>query len=399
MASRKREIARWREAGWITPEGERNILADISGGPGRISVAIGNVFAVIAAALLGLAALTFVASNWQEMSRLARLALLLGTMISAYVAAGVLFERGLAALGHAAVLLGVLIFGASIMLISQMYHIDGHPPDLALLWGLGALAAGLALRSAPSLFAALLLAGIWSVWESGIMIGNGSWWSGSGRRSAVHWPFVIALAAIAAAFYRERVRYGLELCALAFATWILSFGIFMSGGKIIVVAAGIAAVAATASLKHYLKTNAALPGPIDWHSIARNGLFYGVLVLAGGIFMEMLTTEIDYPKARPSRSVLAVLETITWHAAQLIVAAAAIWYGLKSDHPALSRLGYTILSVTVLIIFFRTIGSLLGTSGFFLGAGLVAIGLAYAGYRFSGYGKPTSQAAGSGDAP
>ncbi len=33
-----------------------------------------------------------------------------------------------------AVLAGIALYGASIMLIAQMYHMDGNPPDAVLLW-------------------------------------------------------------------------------------------------------------------------------------------------------------------------------------------------------------------------------------------------------------------------
>ncbi len=62
-----------------------------------------------------------------------------------------MFQRGLNAFGHAATLLGVAVFGASIMLISQMYHMDGNPPDAVLVWAIGALVTGVLLKSNPAL--------------------------------------------------------------------------------------------------------------------------------------------------------------------------------------------------------------------------------------------------------
>ena len=42
---------------------------------------------------------------------------------------------------------GIAVYGASIMLIAQMYHMEGNPPDAVLMWALGALLAAVLVRS------------------------------------------------------------------------------------------------------------------------------------------------------------------------------------------------------------------------------------------------------------
>jgi uncharacterized membrane protein len=74
--------------------------------------------------------------------------LLLGTLWACYAGAALLFQRQLHAFAHAAVLGGIAVWGASIMLIAQMYHMEGYPPDALLLWTLGALLAAV-LAPAP----------------------------------------------------------------------------------------------------------------------------------------------------------------------------------------------------------------------------------------------------------
>ncbi len=51
------------------------------------------------------------------------------------------------------------------MLIAQMYHMEGSPPDAVLYWALGALLAAVLLQSRPALAAAFVLIVVWSVWE------------------------------------------------------------------------------------------------------------------------------------------------------------------------------------------------------------------------------------------
>src|SRR5690606_18866048 len=128
--------------------------------------------------LIGFAVMSFVAANWQSMPKLARIIMLLAGMAGSYGLAGVLASRGQRAFADAAVLAGVGIFGAAIMLIAQMYHMEGHPPDAVLVWGAGALLAGAGLRSRPTLGLAMLLSGLWAGWETALS-------------NAVFWPFLL----------------------------------------------------------------------------------------------------------------------------------------------------------------------------------------------------------------
>jgi uncharacterized membrane protein len=112
----------------------------------------------------------------------------------AYAIAG----RGLSAsagasrvIAHAMLLLGVILFGANIQLIAQIYHIDTHYPNGILLWTLGALAVAWLVPSQPVAVAGLALATLWS----GMEIGDFD--------QQVHWPFLAVWALFAApALYR-----------------------------------------------------------------------------------------------------------------------------------------------------------------------------------------------------
>ncbi len=140
-----RDLVRWREAGWITPEGEAAIRVDVEKGIRTLGLA--NALAILSAVLIGFAVMSFVASNWQDMPRILRMGLLLASLWASYALAGWFARRGMEGFAHAAVLMGIGIFGGSIMLISQMYHMDGNPADAVLLWAAGAFVAGVGLRS------------------------------------------------------------------------------------------------------------------------------------------------------------------------------------------------------------------------------------------------------------
>jgi uncharacterized membrane protein len=190
----ERDLAAWRAAGLISADTEAAIRAEVAAR--RRGLGLSGVLGLLGAVLIGFAAMSFVAANWQDMSKLSRIALLLGGLWAAYGAAGVLFRRNLPGFAHAAVLLGVALFGASIMLVAQMYHIDGHPPDAVLTWAAGALLAGVAVASNPTLGLAMLLVALWSGWET-VLTG------------VVHWPFLLAWAAVAIAIAWRRWEGGL----------------------------------------------------------------------------------------------------------------------------------------------------------------------------------------------
>jgi uncharacterized membrane protein len=65
----------------------------------------------------------------------------------------------------------------------------------------------------------------------------------------------------------------------------------------------------------------------------------------------------------------------------LALVLAGIGYGLRSGSPALLWLGYAGFSIEVLGLYFKTVGTLLGSSLFFLSAGVIVIVLAALAYR------------------
>src|SRR4249919_3562006 len=204
-----RDLVRGREAGWINADGESAIRRDIAGHSSKLDLA--SALGILGAVLIGFGAMSFVAAHWSEMPRLLRLAMIFGGLFASYGIAGFLFERKHPTFAHAAVLAGVTIFGAGIMLIAQMFHIEGHAPDAVLTWALGALGAGVVLRSNPALALAMLLMGLWTGWEMG-------------DTNRVHWPFLIGWGAVAAGMLWRGWVPGLHLAAVVLTVWIVSLG-------------------------------------------------------------------------------------------------------------------------------------------------------------------------------
>ena len=342
-----RDLVRWREAGWINTDGEAAIRRDIAGHSSKLDLA--SALGILGAVLIGFGAMSFVAAHWQEMAKLLRLALIFGGLFGAYGLAGMLFERQHPAFAHAAILAGVALFGAGIMLIAQMYHIDGHPPDAVLTWALGALLAGVIFKSNPALALAMLLMGLWSGWEM----------SDSGD---VHWAFLPGWAAVAGAFLWRGWVPGLHLAAIVLGMWIINLGYFLFDGHGHGVVVGLGLLIAAAGL--------AAPAVSErrqaWGAPA---IAYGMTIAFAGLFalqfVETLT--LDY---------LILLAVLT-----LALVLSGVGIGLRTSNHAMLWLGYAGFSIEVLALYFKTVGTLLGSSLFFLSTGAIVILLAAAAYR------------------
>ena len=76
------DLARWRSQGWVSEAGAHEIGRELaSRGSG---VGLYGALAVLGAILLGFAAMSFVAANWDHMSKLARLVLLGSSIAASY---------------------------------------------------------------------------------------------------------------------------------------------------------------------------------------------------------------------------------------------------------------------------------------------------------------------------
>ena len=123
--------------------------------------------------------------------------MLVSALCAAYAAAAYLYKRELPDFAQAAVLTGALFFGAAVMLVSQVYHIDsGNLPGFMLLWTAGAAVAGLLFRSSLTLGAAMILVSAWNFSELETM------------PDVVQWHFLPVWAALTAAIAWNRSGIG-----------------------------------------------------------------------------------------------------------------------------------------------------------------------------------------------
>lgn len=360
------DLPRWREAGWVTAHGEAAILKDAAANS-KGGVGLAQVLATLAAVLLGFAIMSFVASNWDEMPNSLRLALLFFAVAAAYAGAAALFAKGYDAFGHAAVLAGVVAFGASIMLIGQMYHLGGYPPHAIAMWAAGALLAGMLARSNAALALAMVLVVLWGGWE--FVFTND-----------VYWEALIGWVGVTAAFYAQRWWPGVHLSGLALTAFIIHaallsggshrndlFGVdFVTGGWILVqigLAVAVLGVFGERAVEALHKIGPALLG-------------YGAIVAFFGLFSLQFFNAVAGYGSPPYMNGLVPIAVLT-----LALAIGAVVWGLRTHNQGIVWIGYVAFSIEILGLYFKTIGSLLSTSAFFLSAAVLVAALAVVAYR------------------
>ena len=307
-----KDVERWQQQGWIGSDNARSIVADLAARRSPFGTA--GALAILGAVLIGFAAMSFVAANWQDMSRLLRLGLLFATLWASYGAAGYLATRKMGMFANAATLIGVGIFGASIMLIAQMFHIEGNPPDAVLMWGAGALLAGAALSSTAALGAAMLLAILWGGWQQILTDG-------------VFWGFLAGWAAISAVYVWQKWRPGLHLSAIALTVFIISLGytLWSGGAHGVVATIGLVCVGAAFTARQFLPTR------FDDEALVSVG--YGMVVAFAGLFAVQFFDRIDVQQ-------LIVVAVFT-----LGLLLAAIYWGVINEQRVILWLGYAGLSL------------------------------------------------------
>jgi uncharacterized membrane protein len=397
----RRDLARWRERGWISGELEERMAADAAAHSG---FSAGAVMAILGAVLLCLAVVTFVAANWEALPRIVRLGILFGGLWLSYALAYGLLRTGRDQFGHAMLLIGGAVFGASIMLIAQTYHISGNVGDAVLLWGAGVFLTAVLMQSTASLIFAILLLGVW------LMIG------GVEGQMIPMWQFAIGWALCAAMVWRQNSQLALHallaVLVLAifreFAREALPPGMVSQFGlAFYVLAGGRPGMIGDARAEHLFPTLA----------------IYGALVCLGDLMLLQVGEE---PLSVPAAS-LAVLAWAGLAAALLAIAWAywstsfpriavaglalfalllrlclppllaplndttnfdvyigilmllgSLWLiadGGRRGIRSISAIGYAFFMVELFYIYFRVFGGLLETALFYLVAGLLLIGM------------------------
>ncbi len=414
----ERDLDRWIAAGWVPPGSRARILEDAGEGGGASFAAL---LGILGAVLFSAGVLTFVAANWEAMSRLSRVGLLAGGLWAALLAGAWLKREGHAWLARGLWLIALAIYGGSIMLVSQMYHIHGNFPDGVMLWAFGALFAAALLGSQTLLVAAIALLAFWD-------------WTVLSQYSQPqpHWGFVIPWAvALGLALWR-RQAWAVNLAVLAGFMWAVpNLGLWWDGRFD---ARTIISFMIQLSMAGFICGVLAAAG--GWPRaamLARPLRLYGGLGMLGGFFLLQVVPAIGFSTRAFAVSswwlagmagLLALLAVAwlrgrlrlpdvlvlggaaawslvawIWHPsaphgwrvpAAVVVLGLAVWmiaFGRRRQAAGLYWGGFAAFAAEVLYLYFVTLGNLLDTSVFMLVGGVVFIALGWVLVRLARNGR------------
>ena len=398
---------------------------------------VGAMF-TLAGVLLAAGILSFVAANWDSMSRMARLAWVMAGLWGAGLLATWLRERAGPLYAEGMFLLTALAFGGAMALVAQIFHISGEPAQFLLVWSIGALALSALMGSQAAGIAGLLLALGWSLTvtgETGVRVLDLIALTrryGRAPGMAWHWPFLLPLAVATLLAMLHRWRWLAQVVVFSLLAWattslaalVLHGLVPVEGIFRILPFIGLLAVLKGLWLAHDTRAELRMFAiPLIWQG-ALFAWSFSMLVATGDLAKQLLHSVFPgdlpreaaglWPHVALAALVLLGLAALLrkranwwealpplifglwqwglpywpellvskWVAAGLSLML-AVWLmalGLEHERKQLWRMGMVLFGLAVFWLYGVTIGSLLGTAGFFLGAGLLL--LALGGWRF-----------------
>lgn len=398
-------VSDWSGRGVIDKPTAEILLADISS---QIKTrSFSSIIMLLGAICLCFGIMTFVAANWDAMSSLTRVGLLIAALWAAWGISIILKAQNRDWASHIFVMLACGIFGACIMLISQIYHLQGEPKDAVWLWAIGTGLAALATRSVPALVLYIILITLWAVMDFDLFgreskieysyliywsLGALGAWIASSRFSAhvlsaslVFW----LLYMVGESLGREDIRNLLPLYSVLACSFIsIAVMLYSDGAKqwikgfegsaiiyLMILVAGLVLI-------WYLATD--LRWTDKWRIVSAAFWpgFVGAVICGAIAFLARRTANPNWYDIAVTAAFAAITCVLSGSATRVpfimeaFMLALSIWtirMGWRLEYRAMSTLGFLGFSGVMLLIYFETLGNLLGTSLFYLGAGVLLL--------------------------
>jgi len=342
----KRDLDIWVEKALIAPSVAAALLEEHDSR--RSAFSIGGALMILAAVLISASILLLIAANCEAIPRLTKVVGVVALIWVFHGTAAVAFGRGADRLGGALLVLGSACFGGAIALIGQLYHLSGDAFDAMLVWFAMAAVSAAAFRSgALTAMTGILAFAAFSALPEPV---NFDWHGVYGW-----WPVLSALVIVSLSIWTgmERARHFAYLLILAWLLWLYSLSSDTQTALAFAVAGVLVFLAATLPVSP-------VAGLLRRHEPS---LAFYALVLG---FLGLALLHGDWTDGMP----LALLGIAT-------IALSLVALALEGrDNGAVRFLSYAAFAAEVLYLSYVTIDSMLGTSTFFLLAGLVVAVLA-----------------------
>lgn len=401
----------WVKKGWVQADAAAAIRAHAEAGEGRLRLP--SVLGALGALLIAASLIAFVAANWEAVPRLAKVALVFAVITAAHIIAWLFAKRGYDRAADSATTFAALAFGGGVALIGQIYHLPADWPGGALLVALGALVAAFLGRSQGALVVACAALGAWTF---------GRLTQEMGAMHLAFWPLFAVAAWLAASRPAALARHAVVLLlALHLGAWLIEFPLPDVSGSAdwsrIAIGLGLAAMFASAgfaltrsspafglTLAHWsiwifagllvlVHLAAHETGMMRHDSLA----FLAKFVLLAGAVLALAQMAVTHDRRAGALLVAAmlaglaipaVLVLLTGSGAKIVASVLTlasivglIGAGILAGSRPIAAAGYTAFGCVVIVLLYRTVGTLLDQSLFFLAAGLALIALGYGARR------------------
>lgn len=162
------EVKAWMDEGLVTHEQATAICQRYDIDPDQFDTRSAGYHLLVGLGFIfiGLALIVLIGANWSEIPRAIRM---FGLIFSTLLIQGVgltTFRKGHLKKATSFFLLGNIFYGASIILIAQIYHLGEHMPDGVFWWALGSLPIAILINSSWLTLFSLLLGILWLLLES-----------------------------------------------------------------------------------------------------------------------------------------------------------------------------------------------------------------------------------------
>ncbi|QCD45170.1 DUF2157 domain-containing protein [Campylobacter mucosalis] len=154
----KEELLRWRDEGIIDERTSLKIASRYEIDLNEVST---NILTLIAYFFFGLSLFVLVGANWEEIPDFIRTFLLISLTALLNFAGFLSYQKRKFNQATALLMLGSIVFCASVALISQIYHIDKHLPNGILFCAFGVALLGFSFKDSLVMAFSLIIAIAW----------------------------------------------------------------------------------------------------------------------------------------------------------------------------------------------------------------------------------------------
>lgn len=393
----------WQEKGLIDASVGDVLRADVQSAVKTKS--FNSILILLGVVCFAFGAMTFVAANWDVMSSLLRVGVLFAALWGSWIISMFFKYRGYKWLAEVFVLLACTMFGASIMLVAQIYHIQGEPKDATWLWAVGTIIAAFLTRSVPALSLGTVLITVWALMGLNIL-GSGS---SELEYSFIAYWFVCALGArwMASRFIGHILVLSLMLwlgfAMVAFRDFDMDLMTYSVSGAFIILALSLISLDYQSRISGFsmpvicyaiiylgialFVMNAA---PDSYLSAGRSRLYFNVWVLGISGLLAIFCAIFAYQKGlkyKYDTAIVAAFACIGFiiffiyalplpFISEAYLLALSVWVirmGWRLESRRINILGFVAFSGLMLQIYFLHVGSLINTSLFYLGVGAMLV--------------------------